>query len=90
MATDDRIPLPEKPAMADAWFYLKDRAAVGPMPFAELVLVLKARPEGGKTDLVWRAGFIRWLKAGEVLELAPYVPFSPPDPPYGGGDGLMV
>ena len=37
---------PDKPAMSDAWFYVKDGAAVGPMPLAELVRVLSARPEG--------------------------------------------
>jgi hypothetical protein len=83
------IPLPDKPAAADAWFYIKDGASIGPMPLAELVRVLKGRPDRGKTDLVWRAGFVDWLKAGEVLELASSVPFSPPPPGYMAGEGTM-
>jgi hypothetical protein len=54
-----------------------------------LARVLKARPDRGKTDLVWRAGFIDWLKAGEVLELASSMPFSPPPPGYMAGEGTM-
>ena len=88
MSTDDRIPIPDTPAMSDAWFFVKDGAAVGPIPFAELVRVLKARPDGGKDDLVWRAGFVKWLKAGEVLELASHVPFSPGPTPYLAGEGF--
>jgi hypothetical protein len=42
------IPIPDKPAVADAWFWIKDGATVGPMPLAELVRVLKGRPDRGK------------------------------------------
>lgn len=89
MTTDDQMPIPDTPAVPDAWFFVRDRTAVGPIPLAELVRVLKARPDGGKTDLVWRAGFVNWLKAGEVLELASHVPFSPPPTPYGAGEGML-
>jgi hypothetical protein len=89
MASDEQIPIPEKPATSDAWFYVKDGAAVGPMPLAELVRVLSARPEGGRMDLVWRDGFVSWLKAGEVAELASSVPFAPPPTPYLSGEGML-
>jgi hypothetical protein len=89
MASDEQIPIPDKPAMSDAWFYVKDGAAAGPVPLAELVRVLSARPDGGRMDLVWRGGFIGWLKAGEVVELASSVPFAPPPTPFLAGEGSM-
>jgi uncharacterized protein DUF4339 len=89
MATQS-IPMPAAPAMADAWFYIKNSTAMGPIPLAELVRVLKQRPEGGSHDLVWRAGFVGWLKAGEVLELAAHVPYAPPPPGYMAGEGYFT
>jgi hypothetical protein len=89
MASDEQIPIPDKPAMPGAWFYVKDGAAAGPIPITELVRVLSARPEGGRMDLVWRHGFIGWLKAGEVVELASSVPFASPPTPYLAGEGSL-
>ena len=90
MATTQEIPMPAAPAMADAWFYLTNSTAMGPVPLAELVRVLKARPDGGRDEMVWRAGFVGWLKAGEVLELASHVPYAPPAYRYLAGEGYCV
>src|SRR5262245_46157743 len=89
MTSDAQIPIPNKPAMPDAWFYVDNGRAIGPIPFAELVRVLAKRPERGRLDLVWRDGFVTWLKAGEIVELASSVPRAPTPTPYLAGEGLL-
>jgi GYF domain 2 len=89
MASDAQIPIPDKPAMPDAWFYVDDGRAVGPIPLAKLRDVLVTRPDRGRLDLVWRDGFVSWLKAGEVLELASSVPRAPTPTPYLAGEGSL-
>jgi hypothetical protein len=89
MASDAQIPIPAKPALPDAWFYVDDGRAAGPMPLAKLRDVLARRPDRGRLDLVWRDGFVSWLKAGEVLELASSVPPAPPPTPYLAGEGSL-
>jgi hypothetical protein len=72
MTTNERIPLPSQRATQDGWYRVKGRTAVGPLPIADLVRVLKACSEGGRTDLVFRSGRITWLDTGEMLERVPF------------------
>ena len=86
MTTNERMPLPNKHATEDGWYCVKGRTAVGPIPIANLVRVLKACCEGGRTDLAFRTGRITWLKAGEALER---VPFSPRARAFMAAEGLI-
>ena len=51
------------------WFFLEAGRQMGPVPFEQLVTLLKTRLP--QDTLVWRDGMADWLKATEVAELAP-------------------
>lgn len=69
------------------WFFLEAGRQMGPVPFEQLVTLLKTRLP--QDTLVWRDGMADWLKATEVAELATAfrtdapapAPPAPPAPP---------
>lgn len=52
------------------WFAFADEQQLGPMDF-EALAKLAAEQKVGKSDLVWTAGYDKWVSAGSVAALFP-------------------
>lgn len=66
--------------MTDVWYYAQGDKPVGPLTFNELKAMLSgiSKPQD---MLVWRAGFVDWIEAGNVAQLVPYLKVKTPSPP---------
>jgi hypothetical protein len=58
------------------WYYAEGERAIGPLSLSDLRKILRAVSEWRKV-LIWREGFDRWTRAGDVPEL---IPTPPPIP----------
>lgn len=73
-------PPPPLPATGAAWFAGMDGKQVGPFDAQTLPAQIAAGAITRAT-LVWRQGMASWQPAGDVTELAPLFPVSPPPLP---------
>jgi hypothetical protein len=64
----------------DAWFYVRDKKKVGPLPFEQLQK-LAAVGHLQPLDMVFQGGHRKWTAAKEINNLFPAAPNKPAPPP---------
>ena len=66
--------------MAGGWYYSRAGKRHGPVPFSELKQLIEAG-ELAPSDLVWKAGLPKWVKANSIKVLSPADDWSLTPPP---------